>query len=177
MKTLLFDTETTGLITNSLQRLDKQPHIIEFYGCLIDDNGTVLEDLEFLCNPGVPIPLKVTQITGFVDKDVKDLPKIDTYFTSMKTLIEKADAVVAHNLGYDKPLVNFEALRLGKEIKWPALQFCTVEQTEHLKGYRLSLTALHELLFDLPFNGAHRAKEDVSALIRCYVELKKKGEL
>jgi DNA polymerase III epsilon subunit-like protein len=177
LNTLLFDTETTGLIANSLQRLEKQPHIIEFYGCLIDDNGTAIEEIEFLCNPGIPIPLKVTQITGFTDRDVKDLPKIDVYFDKMKVLIEKADAVVAHNLGYDRPLVDFEAKRLGKEIKWPPLQLCTVEQTEHLKGYRLSLTALHELLFNQPFNGAHRAKEDVSALIRCYVELKKKGEL
>ena len=62
------------------------------------------------------------------------------------------------------------------ECEWPRL-CCTVENTEWLHGHRLSLSALHEELFGEPFSGAHRARTDVAALTRCYLELVKRGDL
>ena len=40
---------------------------------------------------------------------------------------------------------------------------------------RLNLNKLHELLFGKEFTGAHRAKTDVHALVRCYHELMNRG--
>jgi DNA polymerase-3 subunit alpha len=177
MNILLLDTETTGLIKNSVQRLDKQPHVIEFYGCLIDDNGTKLEEVEFLCNPGVGISEEVTKITGLKNSDVNELLTFQHFIGKVSAILKKADVAVAHNMGYDFAVLNFEAERARESLQWPPIRLCTIEATEHLKGYRLSLTALHELLFGEPFEGRHRAKEDVAALTRCYMELKKKGEL
>ena len=52
---------------------------------------------------------------------------------------------------------------------------CTVQKTMHFQQRRLTLTNLHQELFGVPFEGAHRARHDVEALFRCYEELCKRG--
>ena len=76
-------------------------------------------------------------------------------------------------MSFDQEMIDIEAERLGQILRWQRL-VCTVEQTVHLRGHRLSLSLLHQHLFDEPFAGAHRAKVDVAALIRCSVELHKR---
>jgi hypothetical protein len=55
MKALIFDTETTGLLPPSIARDNYQPRIIEFFGHIIDDDGSSIRELEFFCNPGIEI--------------------------------------------------------------------------------------------------------------------------
>jgi DNA polymerase III epsilon subunit-like protein len=173
----LFDTETTSLIGNSLKRLEMQPRVIEFYGCILDNSGVVMEELEFLCHPGIEIPEEVTKITGITKEEVQGLPPFKEHFEKVRWFFSRADTVVAHNLHYDLSVMDFEAKRLQDFVPWPKTLICTVEATEHLKGYRLSLTALHELLFGEAFEGAHRAKGDVQALVKCFLKLKEQGEI
>lgn len=177
MRALIFDTETSDLIGNSLLADRHMPHIIEFYGCIVNEEGDVVEELDFLCKPPQPISETTTRITGITQEDVKDAPPFSHFADKVFELIESADTVVAHNLSYDKEVVNVEAKRLGREVAWPVDLVCTVEQTEHLKGHRLSLSALHEYLFGEPFTGAHRARVDVEALAQCYLELVRRGEI
>jgi hypothetical protein len=73
-------------------------------------------------------------------------------------------------------MVEIEMQRHGCDIIWPE-KICTVEMTEHMDGFRLSLTALHEKLFGEAFKGSHRASADVHAMKRCYSELIKRGEI
>jgi hypothetical protein len=73
-------------------------------------------------------------------------------------------------------MIDLEAKRLNRVIKWPPL-VCTVEQSIHYKGHRMNLGDLHEHLLGVRFSGAHRAKEDVDALVRCCVEMRKRGDL
>lgn len=175
MKAVLFDTETTGLIDNSGRPLDKQPHVIEFSAVLIDHEFEVIEKLDFLINPGVKISKEITEITHITNEDLIGKPKFQDRLDEIRALFGKADIVVAHNLSYDMSMINFELQRLGVGIRWPEIKICTVEKTEYLKGHRLSLAALHELLFNETFSNAHRAANDVAALTRCYVELVKRG--
>ena len=177
MKTLIFDTETTALVPNSLIDEKHQPHVTEFYGRIIDENGEQLSELGFLCNPGVPIPAVAARITGLTDEILKDEPAFDTFEGRVRSLIAEADEVVAHNLSYDKFVIDTELSRIGKAADWPAVQICTVEETEWHQGYRLNLGALHEHLFGEPFSGAHRAKGDVDALTLCFLELRERGDL
>lgn len=174
---LIYDTETTSLIKNTAQSLDKQPHLLEFYGCLCDENGKVLEELEFMCNPGIEISEEVTKITGLKTEDVKNLPPFKEHFEKVKAFFAKAGAMVAHNLSYDSSIIAFEISRIKAEMKWPELKICTVEETEHIKGHRMSLGNLYEYLFAEPFIGAHRAKNDVMALKACFFKLKQQGEI
>jgi DNA polymerase-3 subunit epsilon len=177
MKALLFDTETDGLIDNLTIAIDRLPNVLEFYGCYADlGSGEIDQELNLLIKPPKPIPAEVTGITGIDDSMVADAPSFGDVSNQIKLFIESAPLVIAHNLSYDRDVINTEFRRLGQTIAWPP-GLCTVEQTIHIKGFRLSLSALHETLFSEPFSGAHRAKVDVQALLRCCVRLYEQGEL
>lgn len=171
--TLLFDTETTSLSANSLLAEQHQPKVIEFYGKIMETG----EELEFFCNPGEKLDKKVTEITGLTDDDLASQHPFPHWAGFVRDLVQKATTVVAHNLSYDMLVLDKEFERMDDYVPWPAGKVCTVEATEHLKGYRLSLSALHEELFGEPFSGAHRARQDVEAMERCYRELIARGEV
>jgi DNA polymerase-3 subunit alpha len=101
---------------------------------------------------------------------VRDAPPIEVVFPRIKKIIEASPLVIAHNASFDREVVDIEAERLKAIVAWPRV-ICTVEQSTFLKGYRLSLSELHEFLTGTKFAGAHRAKVDVEALARCVVEM------
>lgn len=174
MNFFFFDTETTGLIHNSLQPLHLQPKMIEFYGAIVNEKAKILEELQFMCNPGFPISHEITDITHITNEDLKGKKSIVNYLPSIQSILKKAQAIVGQNLIFDKQIVNFEGQRHNFNILWPVISICTVEETEWVNGYRLSLGKLHEWLFNKGFESAHRAKEDTQALIRCFFELRKR---
>lgn len=174
MRTLIFDTETTDLIKNKLLPLDRQPHIIEFFGLSVDAEGHECNSLEHLFDPGIILTDTIQRITGIKPEDLRGKPKFETHAEEMKKFIEGHDEVVAHNLSFDKSMIDFEMKRAGLTVEWPVL-ICTVEATEHIKGHRLNLTSLHELLLGEAFSGAHRAAADVRALANCFRCLRETG--
>lgn len=178
MIALGFDTETTGLMRNQTMKQDKLPEIIEFYGCLFDLNtGLVTEQFETLVKPQYRYKQEeIEKITSITDKMLEQAPTFKAVAPRIAALIEQAPLVIAHNLAYDKEIIDIEMARCARKVQWPR-GFCTVEQTMHLKGFRLSLQDLHNHLFNGAFVGAHRAAIDVEAMCRCCVELHKRGEL
>jgi DNA polymerase III subunit alpha len=169
----VFDTETTDLMSNALLHERHQPRVIEFYGELVDcASGAVLEELEFLCNPGQLITPKITAITRITNADLHGKPPFETFIPALINFFEKADVAVAHNLSFDYAVINLEFSRLRNRMVWPKRKVCTVEAAEALAGTRLSLSALHERLFGEKFAGAHRARHDVKALTKCYLKLR-----
>ena len=180
MKELLaiaFDTETSGLIDNRTIKLDKQPEVIEYYGCLFDmKSGKIKEELDLLIRPSKPecVSKEITRITGLTYEDLKDKLPFSSHADDIFDQIRSAPIAIAHNMSYDKDMIEIEAQRLDKKVPWPKRLLCTVEQTVHFKGFRLNLSGLHELLFGERFEGAHRAKADVAALVRCCTELHKR---
>lgn len=179
MKAFVFDTETTGLIRNRLIPLDDQPEIIEFYGCLVEfgpKGYKVKSEVERMFRPSKPITEEITKITGITNEMVQHCGVFRQFGPTLKKIIEGAPLVIAHNASFDKEMVEIEMQRLDIKIKWPRI-ICTVEQTIGMKGYRLNLSRLHEMLFNEKFSGAHRAREDVQALVKCCSELSKKGIL
>lgn len=177
MKVAVFDTETTDLIYSGLIRLARQPHVIELYGCGVDlATGEVLEEVERLIRPPVKISEESVKITHITDEMLKNELPFEFYSEEFKTFLEKYPVVIAHNASFDWEMMNIEFARLSKKINWPRI-LCTVEQTIHMKGYRLKLQDLHELLFNERFKEAHRARNDVAALTRCVIELYKRGEI
>ena len=180
MKILFFDTETTGLIKNSIIDMRLQPRIIEFCG-IVMDTGTwetvkefnflvTVKELNFLVNPQVSLTRKITEITGLTDADLTNQRPFSFFSTSVKDMIESVDRAVSHNVSFDSTIVINEFNRIGKEITFPELQ-CTVEETEYIKGRRMSLKDLWAHLFDDPMGNQHRAKDDTLNLIKIYREL------
>ena len=178
MKAFIFDTETTGLVKNSLVPLEQQPRIIEFFGHTVDSStGEVISEIEFFCDPGIEIEPVITRITGIKPEDLKGQKPFSHHARQVAGMIGAADAVVAHNLSFDMALVSFEMERGKEALTWPERLICTVEQTEWMKSHRLNLSSLHEELFGEAFSGAHRARVDVAALTRCFLELCKRGDM
>jgi len=177
MRALLYDTETTGLLSNHTMKIIHQPHVIEFYGCVASlKTGKIEKEMNVLVKPPVKIEQEITNITTITDEMVKDAPSFDRVAVDIFSFLEGAPVIFAHNASYDKEIIDLEAERLKRTVKWPRM-VCTVEQTVSLRGIRLSLSDLHAHLFGAPFAGAHRAEADVKALLRCCVELYKRDVL
>ena len=174
MKALLIDTETTGLIFNHSITLDHQPEVIEFYGCLASlVTGKISHELNVLIKPSnypMTEALMAECKTKLDNEMLADASSFKYEASGIKQMIENAPVVIAHNASFDKEMLDIEYERLKMKVKWPPL-ICTIEQTIHIKGYRLSLTNLHIELFKEPFPEAHRARADVMALLRICKEL------
>jgi DNA polymerase-3 subunit epsilon len=175
----LFDTETTGLMDNRTLPLDKLPEIIEWYSCCVDlaDGGRILWELDTLIRPKRPISAEITRITGLDDAAVANAPMFEAFAPLLKMSIETGPRMAAHNASYDIEMVEIEFSRIGQTIIWPTRPLCTVEATLPLLGYRLNLQGLHKHLFNAEFPNAHRAKNDVMGMLKCCVELFKRGEI
>lgn len=177
MLALLFDTETNGLIDNRALRLDKQPEIFEWYSCLVDmRTDTLIEELEFMCKPTRKLLKEVVNVTGVTDEMLADKLPFSHYADQVRAALAKPEATIGHNINHDVECTEIEFERLGQCIEWRG-KICTVEATVHLKGYRLKLMQLYELLFGEPFMDAHRARNDVQALRRVCVELYRRDML
>lgn len=172
MKVVIFDTETNGLIENHTIKLNKQPEVIEFYGCVVDlaKKGKILSEFDTLVRPHRPLDDEPKKITGLTDEILATAPYFESVANRVELILQSAPVVIAHNLSFDVEMIELEMERLHRKIAWPR-KLCTVEQTIHLKGFRLSQSNLHEFLFGEGFEGAHRAKADVHALVRICVEL------
>lgn len=167
MSLLVFDTETTGLITSRSMNLDRMPEVIQFSAVSIsswDEEPKVT--LSTLIKPGNLIPKNNTKITGITDAMVADKEPFSFHATAIKEMIECSVGVIAHNAAFDKAMIEIEFERLGQEIKWPEV-ICSIEALSHIYGGRISLTNLHKEIFGEAFAGAHDALNDVLALHRC----------
>lgn len=174
---LFNDYETSGLLKPCPIPIEKQPHSIEYYGCLVDAQSLeIVSEFDTLIKPPIQITAEITKITGITNEMVADAPRFAQVADEIEKQFNSASRMVAHNASYEREITTIEFKRLGREIKMPRV-FCTVEQTYHLLGHRQKLGDLHELLFGEKFSGAHRAREDVHALLRCYKELINRVEI
>lgn len=183
MQCLIFDVESTGLTQPSCIPLEQQPSCIEFFGALVDlKTGEISKTYETLIRPPSPLSDKpapnsrksISEITGITNDALVNSPSFKTVSKIIFDWIERAPAVIAHNLAFDSGMIDLEAERLDYKIKWPK-KICTIEQTIALRGYRLSLANLYSELFNESFAGAHRARKDVETLIKCCMKLHERG--
>lgn len=175
---IIFDTETTGLIANTLLPLKLQPRIVEFFAFKLDDETLeTVGEIEQLLDPGQPLDEDVQRITGLKDADLRGKPSWASFQPRLADFFLGERIMVAHNCSYDRDVLSMELRRTDSLMKfpWPIDHRCTVEMTEHVKGHRMSLSDLHMHLFGETFPSAHRARHDVEALTRCYRELVKTG--
>lgn len=184
-----FDAETTCLVAPEAAPIEQQPYLLEFAAIKLEERPSrksarpteLVETtrMEFICNPRVAIPLDSIKITGITNEMVSGKPPFVAYLPALVDFFLGERIVVAHNLPFDINVLRYELQRLGRvtSFPWPPTQVCTVEKTLHFKGHRLNLGDMHELLTGEKHTDAHRAMKDVEALVRCVVELRKRGVL
>lgn len=176
MNSIVWDTETTGLVGPMNKAIDRQPEIIQVHAELIA-GGEIVDTFSTFVKPQASIPDEVIKITSITDEMVSDAPRWKDVAVSFQEFVRGATEIVAHNLTFDMDMVDLESRRLGVEFVWPMHKVCTAEATEHIAGRRMKLIDLHEHLFGERFEDAHLAQNDVAALRRCFVELRERGEV
>jgi DNA polymerase III epsilon subunit-like protein len=165
MKFAVFDTETTGLPFHFLSDINQQPRIIEFGG-IITDGNEIFDRLEFICNPGIAIEAIITQITGLTNEDLDGKPDFGVFIPKLCEFFAQADAAIAHNLSFDEGRLTDDLNRRGaalKDISYPALGLCTVEQTAPIFGRPMKLIELYRHYVG-EYEQKHRALDDVIRL-------------
>jgi DNA polymerase III epsilon subunit-like protein len=181
---IVFDTETTGLLPNNGSPLEAYPYLIEFAGIKLDDTHlSEIDRLEFMVNPGVPIPEIITKITGITEDDVKELDSFANHFADLVDFFQGQYSMCAHNVGYDEIVLESAFKRIGKErcFPWPTQHICTVEATVSMPGVRkgksgrFNLSELHLELTGEKLVNTHRAMGDVEGLVRCVRILRERG--
>lgn len=163
MKTIYFDTETTGLVKNEALPPSKQPRIIELAMVSVDERGE--KEFTTLLDPGVSLEPAITQITGLTDADLKDAPKFEQIVPGLVEFVKGADILVAHNVRFDHLMLLFELRRLDLEHRFP-WPFKWVDTVEVSGGKKLADWA-KELLGAQFTNQSHRALDDVRLMMRC----------
>ena len=156
-RVLVLDTETTGLDWRS-------ESIIELAMLAVDidlqtghpvGDVEVYEDFE---DPGRPIPPEITNLTGITNKDVMG-QKLNE--DKIKDMVARADLIVAHNAGFDRPFVE-NRLEVFEHKAW-ACSFASIDW----KAQGLGSAKLEFLCSELGwFYDAHRAQVDCHALLR-----------
>ena len=157
LRVLILDTETTGLSHES-------DRIIELAMLLVSVDATTgrpfgpVETFEGFEDPGMPIPEVAKQVTGITDEMVRGQRLDDA---RVQALIERADLVVAHNAGFDRPFV--EARFPGFAHKPWACSFADIDW----KAQGAESAKLGALAQDRGwFYDAHRALVDCHALLQ-----------
>src|SRR3990172_10274337 len=111
---IVFDTKTTGLVKAESSRLSEQPQIIEFAAVKLDNEFNELDRITFLCNPGKPLPLKIIEITGLKDADLKQQSPFVSNYPKLCEFFLGSRCLVAHNISFDTNLLKFELMRVDR---------------------------------------------------------------
>ena len=167
---IAFDTETTGLDPFGGDR------IIEFAGVELElsAEGAVARTIphRFLFNPGIPIPRKVTELTGLRDEDVVDAPPFQVQAQQIWELLH-GSIIIAHNLAFDQNFISVELQQAG--LYWPqptaeidTLGLSILSYPQHRNAHKLE-TLCQRLGVSL--DQAHRATDDAEACGRCFVQM------
>lgn len=157
------DLETTGTSVNHGDR------IIQI-GCVLVQDGKIINRFETKINPQASIPRQITQLTGIKNSDVRTAPLFDDVAGTLYSLL--SDTIfVAHNVNFDFPFLNSEFERAG----YPALSIKAIDTVTlsqilmpTAKSYRLrDLTSSLAIEHEHP----HSAVSDAEATAQLLVDL------
>jgi len=151
------DLETTGLNPDF-------DHIIEIGAVRMQDDEIIGEFQTFIY-PGIPIPQRVTSLTGIADADVSDAPRLSTVLPNLKRFIGDA-TLLGHNIGFDIEFLERAGLRLPN----PSVDTYVIASALLPNAPRYNLTALSSQLGE-SLEEAHRAYHDALASYRVYRHL------
>lgn len=158
---ICFDIETTGL---SAAR-DKITEI----GAVKVENGVITDTFSTFANPEMPIPQKITQLTGITDDMVKNAP---SQSEAVGAFLEFAgdNVLVAHNAPFDTSFIAKACEDMGREYNYTSIDTVAISRAilTDIKNCKLDTVAKFLRLGD--FNH-HRATDDAEMLARIFINL------
>jgi DNA polymerase III epsilon subunit-like protein len=170
MKSIIFDTETTGLLLPSSAPIECQPRIIEL-GAIAVEGDTIIAELSQLLSPGHDISPEITKITGITNDQLVGMPSFGVFLPDLIKFFAGADVLICHNASFDSMMLRNDLTRVGCcDFPWPITTICTVQEYQPMFGKRPSLKVLYQRIIGEPLAQTHRALDDVMAM---YAFLKK----
>jgi DNA polymerase-3 subunit epsilon len=165
-RSILFDTETTGLDPLSGDR------VIEIAALELHRDLPTGRQFHVLIDPGRDIPEEATRVHGLTRADLLGKPKFTEIMDDMLAFFGDAP-LVAHNAAFDFGFLNAELARAGRPSLAPSRMVCTLTLAKSLfPGLPNSLDALcRRFAIDLSERTSHNALLDCMLLAEVYVEL------
>jgi DNA polymerase-3 subunit epsilon len=206
-RVLVFDTETNGLLPRGyndthLHAVDDYPYILQLSFVLYNLETRAIEETynNYIKVSGdVIISDKITEITG-ITKEIcmeKGVPIKDALYKFYNAYI-LADRLVAHNLSFDKKMIEVEITRNRIELKRdPDMykfissdmfnsylkvdNYCTMLNTKKFCNIMINgtygpfqkmpkLVELHNKLFNFTPTNLHDAMIDTIVCLKCYLK-------
>lgn len=158
------DIETTGL--------GRDARIIEL-GAVRIRHGRKVASYSQLVNPQIPIPAKVTQITGITDRDVRHQPTIDKALPRFYAFCGR-DTWIGHNIRrFDLPVIAREAERVGAGM--PDVSFYDTMELSQALLPQLDHHRVVDLIryFGIAKTERHRAADDAAQTAQIFEHLKR----
>jgi len=157
---IVLDTETSGLNP-------KADKIIEV-GILKIVDGKIVDRIDQLINPGVPIPREVQFVTGIKDEMVSCAPKLLDLAEQIKKFIGDLP-ICGHNVAFDLDFLRYGGVLLGNQ----SFDTLDLAQLALLKEPSYSLETLTQRL-GIPHLNSHRAIGDCEVTLQLFNKLYEK---
>ena len=166
---VVLDFETTGL-SHAMDR------IIEV-GAVKLDQGQIVDELSILCNPGVPLRPKISEITGITDLMLEGRESPAEGVQKLLDFIGDCP-VAAHNAPFDMGMLQAECRRMGVSFHASVIDTLVFSRKLYPQQKSHRLGAVCRLL-GVSLKNAHRAVHDAAATAQCLAkmmdEVKKRG--
>lgn len=161
-----FDLETTG-------RNSRAARIVTASVTLVDGDGEVVREHEWLADPGVEIPAEASEVHGVTTEraraEGRPAPEVTLELaTVLRELFNDGVPVIAFNASYDFTVLAAESARYGvpQLTRFPVLDpFIMNKQVDRYRKGKRTLTALCEE-YGVNLDNAHTSAADALATLR-----------
>jgi DNA polymerase III epsilon subunit-like protein len=207
MKLLLLDTETNGLPRNRYAPISEPgvyPAILQLSWAIYTVVGKTLipgpqRDIGLTLHHSIPWDTGAAAIHGISEVEARTGTAPVEALTDLGVALRSVDAVIAHNLAFDKTIIRAAGYAEGLRALWPLglQEFCTMKSTKDLVcipatakqaqyadlgAYKApKLNELHAWLYghayDISGATLHSAASDTHCLARCVAALLRRGHL
>ncbi|MCL1964376.1 MAG: PolC-type DNA polymerase III, partial [Firmicutes bacterium] len=158
---VVLDFETTGLTARS-------DRIIEI-GAVRVRGGAVEDEMSLFIDPGIPVPAKITRITGIDSGMLAGAPRFADAARGLLDFIGDAP-VAAHNAAFDIAFLKAELQRLGRSWDGPVVDTLAFarQALPSLSRHKLETVCRH---LGVSLENAHRAVHDARATAQALIKL------
>ena len=156
---VVFDIETTGF--------SAAHHRITEIGAVKIEDGVITEEFHQLVDPEVPVPWKITEITGISDEMVAGQPTIEEVLPLFIDFCEDC-TLVAHNASFDMSFIRYNAKVQDLECYFEVVDTLSLARRSfpRLENHKLNTVAKHLCVEHLDH---HRAMGDARATAHIFL--------
>jgi len=154
------DIETTGGRSETSRIID--------IGVIRVENGEIIDTINQLVRPDMPVPYFITTLTGITNDMLWDQPNFESIAPELELILKDA-VFVAHNVDFDYVFIKKEFKRLG--ISYNSDRACTVKLSRilHPEQRRHGLDKIIERM-QLKVMHRHRGFDDAEVLWKYFAD-------